>query len=260
MTAPISTPPPGSTSSTLGERIHFCSFSPGFSGNTTASTGRGVTSTPSHAAPTPAAATSSGKGKELVSSPPDGVEETNTTHEEVPAEETKPPSRVDTAPASPAGARDPNAFAGVAEAQDMEESTDNAPPTVVADQLEAFRKEIEAMHKQINDWDPSCRESDVKGYWLERNQRILNWLLCERSSIICLQEFWVGNEELVSIYDKRLGDAGYINFKLARTNNRGDDGIFGFSVLSERRLLQAKKRIEAKAFQGKQRRAEIESC
>lgn len=24
------------------------------------------------------------------------------------------------------------------------------------------------------------------------------------------------------MYEKRLGDAGYINFKLARTNNRGD--------------------------------------
>lgn len=37
-----------------------------------------------------------------------------------------------------------------------------------------------------------------------------------------IQEFWVGNEELVNMYDTRLGDAGYINFKLARTNNRGD--------------------------------------
>ena len=37
-----------------------------------------------------------------------------------------------------------------------------------------------------------------------------------------MQEFWVGNEELVNLYDKRLGDAGYINFKLGRTNNRGD--------------------------------------
>ena len=38
------------------------------------------------------------------------------------------------------------------------------------------------------DWqDPSFRESDVKDYWMDRNQRILNWLLCERSSIICLQ-------------------------------------------------------------------------
>lgn len=37
-----------------------------------------------------------------------------------------------------------------------------------------------------------------------------------------MQEFWIGNEELVDLYDKRLGDAGYTNFKLARTNNRGD--------------------------------------
>lgn len=37
-----------------------------------------------------------------------------------------------------------------------------------------------------------------------------------------LQEFWVGNEELVNIYDERLEDAGYVNLKLARTNNRGD--------------------------------------
>lgn len=40
------------------------------------------------------------------------------------------------------------------------------------------------------------------------------------------QEFWVGNDELVDMYEKRLGDAGYINFKLARTNNRGDGIVF----------------------------------
>ncbi|KAL3653748.1 hypothetical protein CASFOL_003429 [Castilleja foliolosa] len=78
------------------------------------------------------------------------------------------------------------------------------------------------IYKRLNHEDPSFRESDVKDDWLDRNQRILDWLLCERSSIICLQEFWVGNEELVNIYDKRLGDAGYISVKLARTNNRGD--------------------------------------
>lgn len=32
----------------------------------------------------------------------------------------------------------------------------------------------------------------------------------------------MGNDELVDMYDKRLGDAGYLTFKLARTNNRGD--------------------------------------
>lgn len=43
--------------------------------------------------------------------------------------------------------------------------------------------------------------------------------------LICVgfaQEFWVGNEELVNLYEKRLGDAGYVSFKLGRTNNRGD--------------------------------------
>lgn len=32
----------------------------------------------------------------------------------------------------------------------------------------------------------------------------------------------MGNDELVNMYEKRLGDANYTLFKLARTNNRGD--------------------------------------
>ncbi|KAK7275935.1 hypothetical protein RIF29_17062 [Crotalaria pallida] len=78
------------------------------------------------------------------------------------------------------------------------------------------------IYKRLNHEDQSCLESDYRAYWLARNHRILDWLLYERSSIICLQEFWVGNEELVNLYEKRLGDAGYISFKLGRTNNRGD--------------------------------------
>ncbi|GLU12116.1 hypothetical protein SLE2022_288220 [Rubroshorea leprosula] len=78
------------------------------------------------------------------------------------------------------------------------------------------------IYKRLSPQDESCRESDYKAYWLSRNHRILDSLLHERSSIICLQEFWVGNEELVSLYEKRLGDAGYLLFKLGRTNNRGD--------------------------------------
>ncbi|KAK9673064.1 hypothetical protein RND81_12G143800 [Saponaria officinalis] len=80
------------------------------------------------------------------------------------------------------------------------------------------------IYKRLDDeeQDEGCRESDYRAYWLARNQRILDWLLCEKSTIICLQEFWVGNKELVNMYEKRLGDAGYINFQLARTNNRGD--------------------------------------
>ncbi|AES98457.2 putative endonuclease/exonuclease/phosphatase, EF-hand domain pair [Medicago truncatula] len=78
------------------------------------------------------------------------------------------------------------------------------------------------IYKRLNQEDQSSRESEDRDCWLARNQRILDWLLFERSSIICLQEFWVGNEELVNMYEKRLGDAGYIHFKLGRTNNRGD--------------------------------------
>lgn len=43
------------------------------------------------------------------------------------------------------------------------------------------------IYKRIDDEDPSCRESDYRAYWLARNHRILDWLLNERSSIICLQ-------------------------------------------------------------------------
>ncbi|XP_073314783.1 uncharacterized calcium-binding protein At1g02270-like isoform X1 [Primulina huaijiensis] len=98
------------------------------------------------------------------------------------------------------------------------------------------------IYKRLNQDDPSYRESDVKDYWLNRNKKILDRLLYERSSIICLQEFWIGNEELVNIYDKRLGDAGYINFKLARTNNRGDGLLTAvhkdyFRVIDHRELL-----------------------
>ncbi|CAH1446604.1 unnamed protein product [Lactuca virosa] len=81
------------------------------------------------------------------------------------------------------------------------------------------------IYKRLIHEDRNCRESEIKAYWLDRNERILDLLLRERSSIICLQEFWVNNEELVNMYDTRLGDAGYTIFKLPRTNNRGD-GLF----------------------------------
>ncbi|MCD7461379.1 hypothetical protein HAX54_046006 [Datura stramonium] len=98
------------------------------------------------------------------------------------------------------------------------------------------------IYKRLNHEDQSCRESDYKANWLSRNHRILDWLMFERSSIICLQEFWVGNEELVGMYDQRLEDAGYINFKLARTNNRGDGLLTAvhkdyFRVIAHRELL-----------------------
>uniref|UniRef100_A0A2N9EGE3 EF-hand domain-containing protein n=1 Tax=Fagus sylvatica TaxID=28930 RepID=A0A2N9EGE3_FAGSY len=98
------------------------------------------------------------------------------------------------------------------------------------------------IYKRLNNEDPSCRESDYRAYWLARNRSILDSLLNERSSIICLQEFWVGNEELVNLYEKRFGDAGYVHFKLGRTNNRGDGLLTAvhkdnFKVLNYRELL-----------------------
>ncbi|XP_031251168.1 uncharacterized calcium-binding protein At1g02270-like [Pistacia vera] len=98
------------------------------------------------------------------------------------------------------------------------------------------------IYKRLDEQNQSLRESDFKESWFKRNQAILDWLLYERSSIICLQEFWVGNEELVRMYQERLGDAGYITFKLARTNNRGDGLLTAlhrscFRVLNYRELL-----------------------
>ncbi|XP_024028459.1 uncharacterized calcium-binding protein At1g02270 isoform X1 [Morus notabilis] len=78
------------------------------------------------------------------------------------------------------------------------------------------------IYKRLDQQNQALRESHFRAFWLARNERILDWLLYEASSIICLQEFWVGNEELVRMYLERLGDAGYVTFKLARTNNRGD--------------------------------------
>ncbi|KAE8679569.1 brix domain-containing family protein [Hibiscus syriacus] len=78
------------------------------------------------------------------------------------------------------------------------------------------------IYKRLDQQNQSVRESDFRAFWLARNKNILNWLLYERSSIICLQEFWVGNEELAHMYEERLGSAGYDTFKLARSNNRGD--------------------------------------
>ncbi|KAJ7514398.1 hypothetical protein O6H91_23G042600 [Diphasiastrum complanatum] len=96
------------------------------------------------------------------------------------------------------------------------------------------------IYKRVNGED--CRESQFREFWLSRNERILEMLLSKNSSIICLQEFWLGNEELVTLYEQSLGSAGYEMFQLARTNNRGD-GLFTaikkdeLLVLDHRELL-----------------------
>ncbi|XP_020243968.1 uncharacterized calcium-binding protein At1g02270-like isoform X2 [Asparagus officinalis] len=98
------------------------------------------------------------------------------------------------------------------------------------------------IYKRLDKEDQSCRESQYRAYWFSRNQSIIDRLLDDRSSIICLQEVWLGNEEFVDMYEKRLGDAGYISLKLARTNNRGDGLLTAvhrdyFRVLNYRELL-----------------------
>lgn len=79
------------------------------------------------------------------------------------------------------------------------------------------------IYKRID--SEGCRESQFRDCWRKRNEKILDMLLEKRSSIICLQELWVGNEELVEMYERNLGNNGYEMYKLGRTNNR-EDGLF----------------------------------
>ncbi|KAK6936257.1 Endonuclease/exonuclease/phosphatase [Dillenia turbinata] len=90
--------------------------------------------------------------------------------------------------------------------------------------------------------DGKTCESEFREFWLSRNESILDRLLYLKSAVICLQEFWVTNEELVRMYEKQLGDAGYLTYKLARTNNRGDGLLTAvqksyFNVLGCKELL-----------------------
>eukprot|EP00897_Mesotaenium_endlicherianum_P007144 jgi/Mesen1/6458/ME000033S05748 len=86
------------------------------------------------------------------------------------------------------------------------------------------------------------RESEFREVWLKRNNQILDMLIENGSTVLCLQEFWIGNEELVKLYDEKLRAEGYDTYKLARTNNRGD-GLYtavkrdAFEVVETRELL-----------------------
>lgn len=96
------------------------------------------------------------------------------------------------------------------------------------------------IYKRIN--GEGFRESEFRESWLSRNQRILDLLLLGNSSILCLQEFWLGNEELTQLYDENLCQAEYRTYKLARTNSRGDGLLTAIksarlSVLKYKELL-----------------------
>ena len=65
------------------------------------------------------------------------------------------------------------------------------------------------------------RESGNRSMYLDRHAGILELLLQLDSDIICLQEFWVGNDDLVALFRAQL-DVRYQWFALARTAGRGD--------------------------------------
>ncbi|KAK9122852.1 hypothetical protein Sjap_012454 [Stephania japonica] len=95
------------------------------------------------------------------------------------------------------------------------------------------------IYKRLNG---QARESEIRECWIGRNEGILEKLLPLKSSIVCLQEFWIGNAELAGMYERRLGDAGYATYKLARTNNRGDGLLTAikqdqFKVLNYKELV-----------------------
>ncbi|CAI0460274.1 unnamed protein product [Linum tenue] len=121
-------------------------------------------------------------------------------------------------------------------AQQATTSPPPPPPSSMADELchiscTTFNI-LAPIYKRLDQQNQSLRESDFRAFWLSRNQMILEWLLMERTSIICLQEFWTGNEELVHMYEDKLCDAGYFTFQLARTNNRGDGKHCFFLITS----------------------------
>jgi len=65
------------------------------------------------------------------------------------------------------------------------------------------------------------RESSFPAIYNERQQEILKLLQSCGSDIICLQEFWVNNEEIVKMYRDKLGSK-YQWMQLSRTGGRGD--------------------------------------
>ena len=65
------------------------------------------------------------------------------------------------------------------------------------------------------------RESEDVSMYGPRQEEILALLWQLDSDVVCLQEFWVGNDALVSAFRAKL-DARYQWFALARTHGRGD--------------------------------------
>ncbi|CAM9474799.1 unnamed protein product, partial [Ectocarpus sp. 13 AM-2016] len=67
----------------------------------------------------------------------------------------------------------------------------------------------------------SGRESEFRETYLERHKAILKHIKGVGSDVVCLQELWVAEQEMVDMY-RRLGLRGYRMFTLPRTESRGD--------------------------------------
>ncbi|CAM9860522.1 unnamed protein product, partial [Ectocarpus sp. 8 AP-2014] len=65
------------------------------------------------------------------------------------------------------------------------------------------------------------RESEFRATYLERHKAILKHIKGVGSDVVCLQELWVAEQEMVDMY-RRLGLRGYRMFTLPRTESRGD--------------------------------------
>ncbi|KAG4915386.1 hypothetical protein JHK87_052943 [Glycine soja] len=76
------------------------------------------------------------------------------------------------------------------------------------------------------------RQIDQQESLKELGKRRRLWLPQDIIQVLKDNTFWVGNEELVNMYEEKLGDAGYHLFKLPQTNNRGDAGACRYESLA----------------------------
>jgi len=75
------------------------------------------------------------------------------------------------------------------------------------------------IYKRLMD---GTREADHESLYVPRNTRIIQMLLRNAPSVVCMQEFWVANDQLVALYKRKMEAAGYTLYVTPRTGDRGD--------------------------------------
>lgn len=65
-------------------------------------------------------------------------------------------------------------------------------------------------------------EGKDKTLYFERNQKIIDFLISHKTDIICLQEFWVENEDFRDFYQERFKKTHPKMYYLMRTKNKKD--------------------------------------